>query len=435
MQHRHIDKAARRAQLEGELARLSSLRVTVENKLRQAAQLRASGQLPEASGGSLGKRTPKANQLYAGADGYVPLSGSKRSRSDMGGSRAEREKRMASIWNGVKSVLSQTMKHRQAWPFHAPVDPVVLNLPDYFQIVKKPMDLGTVSKRLERQEYATPFEILQDIRLVFDNCRLYNKAGSDVRIMGDTVSDFMEKKWAASKIEERMQAELLEMDDDELVATAGTELFGDEGVWGAAKPSQVPAERAAREMTFDEKRKLSQNLGDLPSDKLGQVVAIVGHNGGEGEEIELDIDSLPNETLWKLHAYVGQCMKARKKSSARPAASQDDRAQRAADAVDDTRRKLLEAGGGAAGAGAGAPTPADDIDIGFGGGGGGGGAAPPPAPPSFNQRPASSGSSSSSDDSSSGSDSGNDEEGTASGGATRGLGVLPGMGGEAQSNV
>jgi bromodomain-containing protein 4 len=30
------------------------------------------------------------------------------------------------------------------WPFSKPVDVENLNLPDYYQIIKKPMDLGTV---------------------------------------------------------------------------------------------------------------------------------------------------------------------------------------------------------------------------------------------------------------------------------------------------
>jgi hypothetical protein len=32
-------------------------------------------------------------------------------------------------------------------PFEAPVDPDLLNLPDYFEIIKRPMDLGTIAVR------------------------------------------------------------------------------------------------------------------------------------------------------------------------------------------------------------------------------------------------------------------------------------------------
>lgn len=37
------------------------------------------------------------------------------------------------------------LRHRYAEPFKHPVDPVALNIPDYVNIIKRPMDLGTVS--------------------------------------------------------------------------------------------------------------------------------------------------------------------------------------------------------------------------------------------------------------------------------------------------
>jgi hypothetical protein len=34
--------------------------------------------------------------------------------------------------------------HKHGWVFNEPVDPIKLGIPDYFQIIKEPMDLGTV---------------------------------------------------------------------------------------------------------------------------------------------------------------------------------------------------------------------------------------------------------------------------------------------------
>lgn len=43
----------------------------------------------------------------------------------------------------VKELLSK--KHQSyAWPFHKPVDAELLGLSDYHEIIKHPMDLGTV---------------------------------------------------------------------------------------------------------------------------------------------------------------------------------------------------------------------------------------------------------------------------------------------------
>lgn len=53
-------------------------------------------------------------------------------------------------------VLKDLMDHEFGWVFNSPVDPVALGIPDYFTIVKHPMDLGTVKKRLEAGFYRLP---------------------------------------------------------------------------------------------------------------------------------------------------------------------------------------------------------------------------------------------------------------------------------------
>ena len=45
-------------------------------------------------------------------------------------------------------ILSQLKRHPCAEPFLRPVDAVALNLPDYHDIVKEPMDLNTVERNL-----------------------------------------------------------------------------------------------------------------------------------------------------------------------------------------------------------------------------------------------------------------------------------------------
>ena len=49
--------------------------------------------------------------------------------------------------------LSAMMKHNHSWPFIKPVDTIKLGLPDYHKLIKQPMDLATVKKRLENNYY------------------------------------------------------------------------------------------------------------------------------------------------------------------------------------------------------------------------------------------------------------------------------------------
>ncbi|KAJ3212834.1 hypothetical protein HDU67_003575 [Dinochytrium kinnereticum] len=73
-----------------------------------------------------------------------------------------------------KSVLSSLQRHNAAWPFKVPVDPVVAGAPDYFNIVRHPMDLQTVGQKLTEGSYTVLTAFVDDVKLIFDNCFLYN---------------------------------------------------------------------------------------------------------------------------------------------------------------------------------------------------------------------------------------------------------------------
>lgn len=53
-----------------------------------------------------------------------------------------------------------------------------LGLTDYLDIIKKPMDLGKVNEKITDGSYKTVEECLDDIQLIWDNCKLYNGYGS-----------------------------------------------------------------------------------------------------------------------------------------------------------------------------------------------------------------------------------------------------------------
>jgi hypothetical protein len=50
-------------------------------------------------------------------------------------------------------ILGLLKKHKYAGPFLEAVDPYALNIPDYFDIIKEPMDLSTVEKNLKEGIY------------------------------------------------------------------------------------------------------------------------------------------------------------------------------------------------------------------------------------------------------------------------------------------
>ncbi|XP_058809499.1 homeotic protein female sterile isoform X3 [Phymastichus coffea] len=101
-----------------------------------------------------------------------------------------------------KGVIKPLWKHQFSWPFQQPVDAKKLNLPDYHKIIKQPMDLGTIKKRLENCYYWSGKECVQDFNTMFSNCYVYNKPGEDVVVMAQTLEKLFLTKVAQMPKEE-----------------------------------------------------------------------------------------------------------------------------------------------------------------------------------------------------------------------------------------
>lgn len=55
-----------------------------------------------------------------------------------------------------------------------------LTVQDYFDIVKNPMDLSTIKRKLDTGQYEEPWQYIEDIWLMFNNAWLYNRKTSRV---------------------------------------------------------------------------------------------------------------------------------------------------------------------------------------------------------------------------------------------------------------
>uniref|UniRef100_A0A8B9L0D2 Bromodomain, testis-specific n=1 Tax=Astyanax mexicanus TaxID=7994 RepID=A0A8B9L0D2_ASTMX len=93
-----------------------------------------------------------------------------------------------------KVVIRALWRHHFSWPFRQPVDAVQLNLPDYYTIIKNPMDLNTIKKRLDNNYYWKAMECIEDFNTMFTNCYVYNRPGDDIVLMAQALEKlFLEK--------------------------------------------------------------------------------------------------------------------------------------------------------------------------------------------------------------------------------------------------
>ncbi|XP_032076424.1 transcription intermediary factor 1-alpha isoform X3 [Thamnophis elegans] len=82
--------------------------------------------------------------------------------------------------------------HEMSLAFQDPVPPTV---PDYYEIIKKPMDLSTIKNRLQAQHtiYSKPEDVIADFRLIFRNCAEFNEPDSEVADAGMKLSSYFEE--------------------------------------------------------------------------------------------------------------------------------------------------------------------------------------------------------------------------------------------------
>ena len=46
--------------------------------------------------------------------------------------------------------------------------------PDYYDVIKNPMDLGTMLRNVKSSRYKTKAQFMRDLDLIWDNCLIYN---------------------------------------------------------------------------------------------------------------------------------------------------------------------------------------------------------------------------------------------------------------------
>ncbi|XP_072475595.1 tripartite motif-containing protein 66 isoform X1 [Notamacropus eugenii] len=98
-------------------------------------------------------------------------------------------------------------------PFHEPVSPLARH---YYQIIKRPMDLSIIRRKLQKKDiahYLSPEEVVADVRLMFWNCAKFNYPDSEVAEAGRCLEVFFEG-WLKEIYPERLFARPRQEDSD-----------------------------------------------------------------------------------------------------------------------------------------------------------------------------------------------------------------------------
>uniref|UniRef100_A0A8C2K197 Histone acetyltransferase n=1 Tax=Cyprinus carpio TaxID=7962 RepID=A0A8C2K197_CYPCA len=108
------------------------------------------------------------------------------------------------LYSTLKNILQQVKSHQNAWPF---MEPVKKNeAPGYYQVIRFPMDLKTMSERLKSRYYTTRKLFMADMQRIFTNCREYNPPESEYYKCANLLEKFFYTKIKEAGLIEKLSS-------------------------------------------------------------------------------------------------------------------------------------------------------------------------------------------------------------------------------------
>ena len=110
----------------------------------------------------------------------------------------ERKSSLKQITEEDKKIITEIINFikldPKSIPFLYPVDTKINS--DYLRIIKNnPMDISTIEKKLAKNEYALVQDVINDIKLIWYNCRIYNYENSEIYQFSDYLEKLADKKF------------------------------------------------------------------------------------------------------------------------------------------------------------------------------------------------------------------------------------------------
>ena len=101
---------------------------------------------------------------------------------------------LSSLHSFMTRVHAAVVDHADSWPFKEPVDQ--LEVPDYYDVIKDPVDLSLIARRICSYEYYIKLEIfVADFKTMFTNARTYNSPDTIYYKCANRLESFFDHPW------------------------------------------------------------------------------------------------------------------------------------------------------------------------------------------------------------------------------------------------
>ncbi|XP_048340741.1 bromodomain adjacent to zinc finger domain protein 1A isoform X1 [Sphaerodactylus townsendi] len=90
--------------------------------------------------------------------------------------------------SAFEQLVVELVRHDDSWPFMKLVSKI--QVPDYYDIIKKPIALNIIREKVNKCEYKLSSEFIEDIELMFSNCFEYNPRNTSEAKAGSRLQAF-----------------------------------------------------------------------------------------------------------------------------------------------------------------------------------------------------------------------------------------------------
>ncbi|XP_032086639.1 bromodomain adjacent to zinc finger domain protein 1A isoform X2 [Thamnophis elegans] len=170
---------------------------------RQRRGIKTTDTTPDSSSGSFGFRIIEEMNLRKEKSSPIsvekkpqdtdpPKRGRKRQSTES--SQVPLNRRTSGRQGGVhelsafEQLVVELVRHDDSWPFMKLVSKI--QVPDYYDIIKKPIALNIIREKVNKCEYKVASEFIEDVELMFSNCFEYNARNTSEAKAGTRLQAF-----------------------------------------------------------------------------------------------------------------------------------------------------------------------------------------------------------------------------------------------------
>ncbi|KAK6588375.1 hypothetical protein RS030_6857 [Cryptosporidium xiaoi] len=194
--------------------------------------------------------------------------------------------------NILLDIIHRLYKRDKQQIFAEPVNAEFV--PDYYQVIKNPMDFSTMRKKVLNNEYLDFDSFNNDVRLIISNCYTYNRVGTMVYRMGLILEETWDKSIEGSK--SRYEQSIINIKEHEEKKSAGEVISDSESesqpIWDQT-PTSPPAGDSSNQRSMITRR-MEARLSGLSNNT--QFTGGTGRYGDNRTDSSVVSDSISRRT-------------------------------------------------------------------------------------------------------------------------------------------